>query len=225
MKVTHLFHSGILVETENRQIFFDAVSDISELINIGKEVFFFVSHSHPDHFAQEIFKYEGPGTFYILSDDIEAEGDNILMVKENSSCECRGIKISTYASTDMGVAFMVYTDNRCLFHSGDLNWWHWENAAKDIQRDEEKRFKEIVDDIPGEIDIAFIPADPRLGDAYFWAVEYFLQNKDIGHLIPVHFGDNFEITGRLRRQLGDKRIITVERRNQPVLEQVSRICT
>jgi L-ascorbate metabolism protein UlaG (beta-lactamase superfamily) len=225
MKVTHLFHSGILVETENRQIFFDAVSDISELIDIGKEVFFFVSHSHPDHFAQEIFRYRGPGTFYILSDDIETRGDDILMVKENNNYEYRGIKISTYASTDLGVAFMVNTDGKSIFHAGDLNWWHWENDSEEARKQEGHSFREIADSIPVKIDIAFIPADPRLGDAYFWAVEYFLQNKDIGHLIPVHFGDNFEITGRLRRQLGDKRIITVERRNQPVLEQVSRICT
>lgn len=38
MKITHLYHSGVVVETENAQLFFDVISDIESMIDVTKKV-------------------------------------------------------------------------------------------------------------------------------------------------------------------------------------------
>ncbi len=62
-----------------------------------------------------------------------------------------------------------------FFHSGDLNWWHWSDFTPEQQKQEEEQFKnqiELIRDL--NIDVAFVPLDPRLGDAYYFAGKIFL---------------------------------------------------
>lgn len=219
MKVFYLFHSGILVETLEHQLFFDVISDIDEFIDKSKDIYFFLSHSHNDHFSESIFRYRNGKTQYIISSDA-GYYNGALMVNPDESRSLNDLDIMTFSSTDRGVSFMVRLKGRTLFHSGDLNWWHWENDAESVQKKEASDFKRIVSSIPNEpIDIAFIPVDPRLKQAYMLAAEYFLKNRKIRYLVPIHFSSNFYITVELKNQLnGDERIITVKKQNELLLE-------
>ena len=50
MRIAHLYHSGVLIETNDIQIFIDVISDISTWVNHKKKLYFFVTHSHQDHY-------------------------------------------------------------------------------------------------------------------------------------------------------------------------------
>ncbi|MBF4692612.1 MBL fold metallo-hydrolase [Fusibacter ferrireducens] len=223
MKIWHLFHSGVLVETESVQLFFDVITDIDTLIHPQKKLYFFVSHGHSDHFSMKILKSFKDKAQFILSDEAvirEAfiDCDQTLFVKPNEVHETLPFKISTYDSTDLGVSFLIELDQKTLFHSGDLNWWHWENATQEVQADEARQFKEIVDSIQVDhIDIAFIPVDPRLKDAYNLSAAYFLSEKHLNYLIPIHFNEDYEITERLYSDLKNDRIIQVKAKHTMVL--------
>lgn len=223
MRIWHLFHSGILVETESLQLFFDVITDISDLINPQKKLYFFVSHRHADHFSIKILEPFMEHAHFVLSDEAAikeafVDCNQTLYVKANETYEGLPFKLSTYDSTDLGVSFLVELAQKTLFHSGDLNWWHWENATKEIQAEEERQFKGIVDGIKEiNIDVAFIPVDPRLNDAYYFAADYFLSKKKIRYLVPIHFNEDYKIVERLYSDLKNERIVKIEGKNEVVL--------
>lgn len=216
MRITHLYHSGILIETEKQQMFFDAISDVEKMIDPAKSVCFFVTHAHGDHYVPQIFAYQGNRTNYIISNDVVCESiENLIFVEPNQNYHLDDMEIITYESTDKGVSFLVKTEGKVIFHSGDLNWWHWENSTAKDQKEEEVNYKRIVDEIEDlYIDYAFVPVDHRLGGAYYYAAKYFLDTKNVGSLIPIHFRENFDICDKLYAQLGkDERIVFVRRKN------------
>jgi L-ascorbate metabolism protein UlaG (beta-lactamase superfamily) len=216
MNINHLYHSGILIETEKQQLFFDVISDVEDIIDTTKNVFFFVSHAHGDHYVPEIFEYQGSRTNYIISNDVICKPEkNVIFVEPNQSYHIGEMEITTYESTDKGVSFIVRTEGKVIFHAGDLNWWHWENSTKEDQMEEEVNYKKIVDAIEDTyIDFAFIPVDHRLGEAYYYAAKYFLDTKKLGLLIPIHFRENFHICNKLYSHLGeDKHIVLVKSKN------------
>lgn len=217
MKITHLYHSGVVVETENAQLFFDVISDIESMIDVTKKVYFFVTHVHGDHFSNQILKYKGEQVKYVFSDDVTTEPfESILWVKPGGDYTLDDMQINTYASTDRGVSFLIKIHEKVIFHAGDLNWWHWENAPVTDQEKEAHDYKTIVDGIEDvAIDIAFIPVDPRLKGAYYYAAKYFLESKRVKWLMPIHFGDHYDICSALIKQMnGDPRIMDIKLKNQ-----------
>lgn len=197
-EVRFLKHSGVMIETKDYQLFFDVISDVSEYIVSLKKQIFFISHGHHDHFDLRLSKHKDEDSRYIVSDDIKSEeihdfGANVSFIKPGESIHLDDLIIKAYESTDLGVSFYVKTPNCNVFHSGDLNWWHWVNSPKSTQLEEESAFKAIMDKVmENPIDVAFIPMDPRLGIAATWAIRYFLDNSTTKKVIPIHFGDQFE---------------------------------
>ena len=56
MKVTYIFHSSFLVETEKNYLLFDYFKgDIPEM-DPEKQLVVLVSHRHEDHFSPDIYK-------------------------------------------------------------------------------------------------------------------------------------------------------------------------
>ena len=131
----------------------------------------------------------------------------------------KDIKIKTFGSTDRGVSFLLMTNKVNIFHAGDLNWWHWENDTKAEQKQEEINFKEEIAKIKNEnIDIAFIPVDPRLKEYYYLAGEYFIQKVAPDYMVPIHFSNNFEITREFVDKIKelDTKIFVIENRGQKI---------
>ncbi len=220
MTITHLYHSGILIETLNKQIFIDVISDIGAFIKPEKEKYFLVTHGHSDHFDPFIMSYQDSDVYYILSDEIrDHDHKNVTYVRPNHEYSVMGLEISTFDSTDSGVAFLIQVEGKCFFHAGDLNWWHWEEDDESAQLEEENNYKRIVRGIPSiTIDVAFIPCDPRLAAAYSWAIDYFLSAKEVIHMVPIHFRSHFEISEALvERYHNDSRIVSVSNPDQLIL--------
>jgi len=215
MKVVHIYHSGILLESDEAQLFIDSVSDVDELVNFDKKVYFFATHGHGDHWDAANLKYLSRGARYILSDDIEVdqelECDNqskIIYVAEKKDYAVENISFKTYGTTDRGVSFMIDFEGKKIFHSGDLNWWHWKNNSEESHRQEEADFKKELELIEEKnIDVAFVPVDPRLEEYYFLTAEYFVDQFQIRELFPIHFGNSFDITRKIKEKLRDNKTV------------------
>ena len=103
---------------------------------------------------------------------------------------------------------MIEFEEKRIFHSGDLNWWHWKSNSEESHRQEEADFKKELSCIEEkDIDIAFVPVDPRLEEYYFLTAEYFVDQFRIKELFPIHFGKSFEITDMIKEKLKDNEAV------------------
>lgn len=216
MKVRYLHHSGFAVETEKKVFLFDYYTEggrkayFDPADYAGKEIFVFVSHQHEDHYDRRILNWGGLNNVrYILSADVRTEagfGGEVLKVQPHEHYVFYGVEIMTLQSNDEGVAFLVKADGKTIYHAGDLNWWHWNGEPDFFNEDIKKSYTTEIDRLKGEkIDIAFVPADLRLEDKYFWAVDYFMKTVGAEVLFPMHFWGRFDVCALLQeKEYGDK---------------------
>ena len=129
MKVTYIHHSGFLVETNRFYYLFDYESGELPTLDIDKSIYVLSSRSHGDHYNPDIFnilnKLEMKHIKAVLSDDIETPKNvDTLHVSANQCYElAMNLKLTTYKSTDLGVAFLIEEDGTLIYHAGDLNDW------------------------------------------------------------------------------------------------------
>ena len=223
MKVTYLYHSGYLVETESAILLFDYYRGELPALPAHKPLLVFASHKHPDHFDFRIFdlKSHPGGVYYVFGSDIRLS-DNYLerkgvdpVVKErihrlSSHRELElplqggeSLKIRTLKSTDEGVAFYVTVGNERIYHAGDLNWWHWEGEVESFNATQEKVYKEEMGSLQSwlkeegaVLDVAFVPLDPRLQDAYCYGMDLFLSCIPVKAVYPMHMWEEYSVIDR-----------------------------
>ncbi|MTI70630.1 MAG: MBL fold metallo-hydrolase [Firmicutes bacterium] len=216
--ITHLFHSGFLVETKSSILIFDYSPDYDinpyleitpDYLDNGKNVFVFVSHSHSDHFDPTIFDWQKSSTSikYILSNDIviNKPRNNYYSMDKYKTFKLDNVTIHSLGSTDKGLSFLVNVDDLNIFHAGDLNWWHWKNDSLESQLEEERNFKDEIQRLKKlnykAIDIAFFPVDPRLEEFYYFGGKYFAEIIKPKMLFPMHFGDKFHVCKDFKKKI------------------------
>ena len=131
---------------------------------------------------------------YILSDDIIIhKHKNFYFTKEDDSFELDNLKINTFGSTDLGSSFYVNTEDKNIFHSGDLHFWHWEDDTPEEEKVMYDAYMVQLEKIKklDRIDIAFVPVDPRLGVNTLEGVELFYKILKPKIIIPMHFSDDY----------------------------------
>lgn len=209
-RIWYLYHSGFAVQTAEHFLVFDywkqrpkgkglesGVIDPTALI--GRDVIVFASHSHSDHYNREILSWGKTITKLrlVLSNDIPA-ASGALMVGPGEKLSQADFKLETLASNDEGVAFVVDIDGLCIYHAGDLNWWHWEGEPDDYNDGMAASYKSQISLLRGrQIDLAFVPVDPRLENQYAWGLNYFMETVDAKWAVPMHFGNDTSIIDRL----------------------------
>lgn len=208
MKVTYLHHSGFAVETERTVLLFDYYTEGGRKAYFDpaaygeKEILVFVSHAHEDHADGAIWAWaQNPHVRYILSADVvPPKGVEALTVVPHENYTCGGAAIETLRSNDEGVAFLVRVDGKTIYHAGDLNWWHWNGEPDAFNEDIRQSYTTEIDRLRGvAIDVAFVPADPRLADKADWAVQYFMETVGAKVLFPMHFWGRFDICDALQK--------------------------
>lgn len=204
IKLTYIFHSCFMLETEQCVLIFDYWKDSPEgdvkkmLEHTGKRVYFMASHFHEDHFNPEIIAMNVPNgdKRIILSRDIirrhrAKETDADVIMRKGDVYNDEYIKIKAFGSTDAGVSFMLETDGKKIFHAGDLNNWHWEDESTPQEvKKMEGDFKAVLRDIKAEyptVDLAMFPVDPRLGTDFARGARQWLQTIKTTYLAPMHF--------------------------------------
>lgn len=175
-----------------------------------------------------------PGIRYVLSQDIpkryfsgmpkeeiveagnpeeSAESARIVRMKpyQTHSWPELDMVVHTFKSTDAGVAFWVEIAGQVIYHAGDLNLWFWETESKTWNRNMTTRFHQEMELVAGwseqtgkNPDIAFLPADPRLGAHWLDGFAYFLEKVGVKHAFPMHFGETHLELDKMKTELAVK---------------------
>lgn len=237
MKITYIGHSGFFVEMEQICFLFDYYRGKIPEIRAEKELFVFVSHRHEDHYNSKVFELikKNPKVRFVLSSDIRTKqiveayrekgidlASHIVSVKKYTTQQMelpggRSLTIETLKSTDEGVAFLLTMDGEKIYHAGDLNLWLWEGESKQYNNNMKAvYFKELEKLRGAEIDVAFVPLDPRQeGNAYDGMLS-FLEYTESKHIFPMHFWGKYEIIREFLNQNPEyqKKIEMIEREGQ-----------
>lgn len=207
MVITYIGHSGFLLETEDAYFLFDYYEGNIPEMNQDKAVVVFSSHRHQDHFNPRIFDLIKTNSQiqYVLSWDISIKRyikkyksqdidleKSIHVIKQNvtESLELsngKELKITTFHSTDEGVAFLLEYEKKKYYHAGDLNCWDWEEESKHYR---DNMVREYINEIEKmkemDIAVAFVPLDPRLEGTSFEGMEIFMEYTNSRVVFPMH---------------------------------------
>lgn len=223
MKITYIHHSSFLIELETMTLLFDYTEGVLPEIRRDKPLLVFASHRHGDHYSEKVLDLirEYKGIRYIFSDDIwrsglpaEILGDITSMkpgqeqkfwfenegVLENPLKDKEAdIQVVTYRSTDEGVAFLIKAEGKTLYHAGDLNNWYWEGEPADWNANMAKDYSAEIDKMKGmEIDVAFLPLDPRQEEAFCLGLDEFMRKVCVSHVFPMHLWGDFSVIAKLK---------------------------
>ena len=228
--IYYIYHSGFAVELKKNILIFDfykfnenkKVEKFFFIDNFlkknNKKIYIFSSHSHYDHFNKEIFKWLeiNEDIKYILSDDIKTyKYKNFYFTREGKNFKLDDLEILTFGSTDLGSSFYVNVENKNIFHSGDLHFWHWEDDTLEEQKTMYEKYISIVRQLKGlaSNDYAFVPVDPRLGVNTFEGVEIFDKELKPKVIIPMHFSEDYSKMNELIKKFesfNDVNVVKIE---------------
>lgn len=204
MKITYIYHSSFLVETDSCYYLFDYEKGCLPKMDVTKPIFVFSSHGHHDHYNSKIFSMldaAGMQTMYaVLSDDIELPKNvNVLQVSAGKEYElCFRQRLITFQSTDVGVAFLIEDGGEIIYHAGDLNDWVWEEESisynEQMTIDYRKQIDLLAEKLKHrEIDAGFVVLDPRQEKDYDRGICYFLEHIPVKKVYPMHYWEQPEI--------------------------------
>ncbi len=210
-EIRYLYNSGFTLKTDRHFFIFDYYLDSPKGCGLEKgvidpeeikdlDVVVFVSHSHPDHYNPRIFSWRKTveKIRYVLSDDIKTSED-VIRVAPGQEYDLGDLSVRTLDSTDIGVAFLIQADGLCIYHAGDLNDWYWNGEPDSDNREMTRRYREQIDTLKGEaIDIAFVPADPRLEEHALRGLDYFMRTVGAELAVPMHFSENTAVFEELK---------------------------
>ena len=204
MEITYIHHSCFLVETNSCYYLFDYEKGCLPQMDVTKQIFVLSSHGHHDHYNPEIFSLlEDAGmekVYAILSDDIEVPGNgNVLQVSAGRDYELwLGQKLTTFQSTDVGVAFLIEDQGELIYHAGDLNDWVWEEESIAYNEQMTIDYRKQIDLLSEklnqrELDVAFVVLDPRQEKDYDRGICYFLEHIPVKKVYPMHYWEQPDI--------------------------------
>ena len=210
MKVTYIYHSCFLVETESCYYLFDYYRGELPPLKKDKPILVFSSHAHGDHYQPRVFslleEQEISSVYAVLSDDISVGTvpANVPYMTAAPSQEYvlpQGQHLTTLRSTDQGTAFLIRGGEGMLYHAGDLNDWVWQGEAPSYNEEMTRVYRAEVDKMAGlPVDIAFVVLDPRQEEDYARGMLYFLEKVPARQVYPMHYWEKPEIIDRFLRE-------------------------
>lgn len=192
-------HSSFLLEGEENALLFDYYGE-GEIPRCNKKLIVLTSHFHQDHYNKVIFSLNAEK--YILSDTIKLKEipfdkrERTRRVREGETIKVGDITIKTGASTDAGIGFYFDFEGKKFYFAGDNNIWYWDEDDRDM---EEKFLQNIA--FFKEVDIAFLPLDPRLGENAFLSAKVFEKEKHPSLIVPMHMWKDYSLPPLLARMI------------------------
>lgn len=129
------------------------------------------------------------------------------------------MKVKTLRSTDAGVAFLVKTCGKTIYHAGDLHNWKMEHVGELINGKMERDYRHQIRKLEGEhINVAFVVLDPRLGAYTDLGLAYFMKNVEADYVFPMHMWQDYSAIEKYKQKcdnhLYTDRIMDIEKENQ-----------
>ena len=207
MKLTYVYHSCFVIESDSFTLIFDYYKDSEQKYNqnhldhFSGKIYVFSSHSHRDHFNPEILTWKERRTDiqYILSQDIVDNdlyhGDDAFIIDKLGVFKDELLTVKAFGSTDIGVSFLVEAGGKKIFHSGDLNNWHWnkESTKEEVEEAETHYLNELalLKAETDTLDVLMYPIDHRLGEDYTRGAEQLLEKIKVDLFVPMHFWEHY----------------------------------
>lgn len=198
MNVTYIHHSCFLVETNRFYYLFDYEKGVLPEMDVTKPIFVLSSHGHSDHYNPEIFSQLAVSGMQhiraVLSEDIEVPVTiDTLQVSPGKEYDLGSSqKLTTFQSTDLGVAFLIEDQGSLIYHAGDLNDWVWEEETdlynQQMTANYRKQIHLLAEKLDHkQIDVAFVVLDPRQEKDYDRGLCFFLENIPAKQVYPMHY--------------------------------------
>ncbi|MDY5968540.1 MAG: MBL fold metallo-hydrolase [Bacteroidales bacterium] len=209
MTLTYVFHSCFVAETDTAAVVFDywrdnLRKDLQRLLeSTQKQVYFVVSHAHPDHYSPAVLRWaERLGARCLLSYDVarrlrEKRDMAACILRPGQVYEDGNLCLQAFRSTDTGIsAGVTFPDGTVCFHCGDLNNWYFEEDNVDATRlkvtlrQMEGMFLSITKDVVAAykaIDYLMFPLDPRLEGQTARGARQWLDRMAVGDFYPMHY--------------------------------------
>lgn len=171
-KITYLFHSGWLMETDHEILIIDFIpadntnmeielfKKFERAVSEKKKAYILITHEHYDHFHKPLMEWSKklPGVKAILGWDIKTNDDTIMRLSGRDSVSVDGLKVIAHPSTDIGSGFLVSLKGLTFYHAGDHAAW---DASLNATHQKEINF---IKSGAKKIDVAFFPiARGKLG--------------------------------------------------------------
>lgn len=244
MQVIFIHHSCFVVEIDERVLIFDYFGGdrvngyqfTGRIPTYEKDtpIYVFASHHHQDHYDMDVLRMKDYYTniHFIFSKEIRISPnflakhgidpvirEQVTFVVPKKTYEVGDLKITTYNSTDSGVAFYVEVAGVTVFHAGDLNDWSMEGAGDLINGKTRRAYRHEINKLAGKpINVAFVPMDPRLGEYQKEGIEYFLKTTDAEYVFPMHMWQDYSAIPSYKKQISNRqmaeRVIEINRENQ-----------
>lgn len=146
----------------------------------GKEVLFFTSHAHGDHYDPVILNLgsEAAATHYIFGWDAGDDAGHHELIGPRASLELDGVRVFTVNSSPDGipeVAFIVEVEGLWIYHNGD----HYTAGTDDLDH---------LATLTSRVDLAFLPGVARFRDTWVQKGILFLERFHPSVVFPMHLG-------------------------------------
>ena len=188
MKVYPIFHSGFFVELEKHYLLFDYYKGQIPLLDSEKPLYVLVSHNHYDHYNPQI---ESATQYYKKRKFIVngVHDSKYIYADANEEILVDDVKITTLESTDEGVAFLVETEEKTIYHAGDLHLWYWDDDTDEERQNMYDRYMAEMKKLEGRnIDAAFVVLDSRQSDDYaMFGLSIFNNLTNTKAIFPMHY--------------------------------------
>lgn len=210
--IWHLGHSANLLKIDNHLLVFDypyGTTAMDEILRplqpeeiSNENVYVFISHHHGDHHRSTIYGWKEKISHlrFIIPEYMERRPDDAHVIAPGRTIELDDMRIRAYPSTDAGVAFSIYLNDKHIYFAGDNGFWNRERTRTPRQYIDEDLA--TVDRIT-PIDIAFQVCDPLLeskgsGDG---GITVFATTFQPRLLIPIHLRGDYEFPITIQRRI------------------------
>lgn len=219
LQIIYIFHNCFIVKSDRITFLFDYPDDrfldenltnlISDTIK-DTQLYCFTSHSHSDHFNPDLKRIQtvNPQATFILSDDIlgkipSGTAKTLFVAPEQNYTIDQRLQLTTYQSSDLGVAFLINVNEKTIYYGGDLANWNWDELPPEEKKQMEQFYHRFLERLGRySIDLAFVNADPRMKN---WAgAEEFLIKIKPQWFIPMHTFGKTALLAKFLRSLKDK---------------------
>ena len=203
MKITYIYHSGVMVELPSCVLLFDYWKG-SFTFPPAKPRYIFISHAHHDHYNPSVLEMDA----VVIADQgiAHQHNPNVHAVIPGDTLLLDGLTVSVYGSSDEGVSFLIEVEGKRIFHAGDLNDWHWkdESTYGEIKEAKEKFDTEIAKIPRLKQDLAMFPVDARLGSDFDAGALIYIEKFHPEYFLPIHFTANIGKVDEFARKVEDQ---------------------
>ncbi|MDO5036754.1 MAG: MBL fold metallo-hydrolase [Tissierellia bacterium] len=198
MRIRFIHHSAYVIELDRHLLVFDYFNQGNlDLAPGDKDLIFFVSHGHEDHFHPAIFAYRQRASYVLSQDvtDLDPQA-SITRIRPGEVKKVKDLSVHAFESTDIGVSFLIEVEGKRIYYAGDHNFWLWPHyRTQDIGEIYQQFTREVLKASErGPVDVALSLVDPRMGDYYHLTGQYCLDILEPKHFFPLHLWGDFGLS-------------------------------